>query len=554
MDLFTYLLGKKGHNTQRDVFSYLLGKGAGGSGTYVNFTGTSLNISNTLRARIKNITLKGATSQYTTTGKNLLYIENGSKTSNGITGVWENGIFTYSGKATGTYATIAGYTTTKKLLPGTYTFSIDHSVDVQVRFRYKPDINHDATIPIGSTSTTFTITEDTERMYIFINSLTVDKEYNEVIKCMIEEGSTATDFEEYTGGQPSPSPDYPQPIKVVTGDQIIDITEKNLIDASTNVTGYYINANGVITSGAGHNYTALIPVKQASYRFSGTQVRTDSNTKRIHGYDSNGNWVQQITIFEQTQGDYSKVFTVANENIKYIRLSYYQTDTFVILNQTYPINLGSLELAKIGDYQDYIYGSPNNWYKKSLIGKVVLDGRETWNYNSGNRYFFTNKFLDNYVTQCTKLVSNNYIGGVASSVGLYNNRIQTGTAYSIMLRDNRFTDKNDLKTWLSTHNTIVKYPLATPTTEPITDTTLIEQLNNLYNATSQEGTTIITCSSASDSNEIIVFSGDIKVTSVGNSLNTSLLSSNIQEKPNLDDVNETEDIEQNEEPIEEEVS
>ena len=45
MELFDYLMTKKGHNlsTHGDLFSYLLGKKAsGGSGTYTTFSGTSL--------------------------------------------------------------------------------------------------------------------------------------------------------------------------------------------------------------------------------------------------------------------------------------------------------------------------------------------------------------------------------------------------------------------------------------------------------------------------------------------------------------------------------
>lgn len=58
MDLFTYLMAKNGHNTGKDLFSYLLGKKAsGGSGTYTTFSGTSLNISNTIKAKIKNFML-----------------------------------------------------------------------------------------------------------------------------------------------------------------------------------------------------------------------------------------------------------------------------------------------------------------------------------------------------------------------------------------------------------------------------------------------------------------------------------------------------------------
>ena len=48
-----------------------------------------------------------------------------------------------------------------------------------------------------------------------------------------------------------------------------------------------------------------------------------------------------------------------------------------------------------------------------------------------------------------------------------------------------------LNTWLSTHNTIVYYVLATPTNEEITDTTLIGQLNAIENAVSYDTQTNI---------------------------------------------------------------
>jgi len=40
---------------------------------------------------------------------------------------------------------------------------------------------------------------------------------------MVEEGSTSTSFEPFVGGQPSPNPDYPQPIQTVAGTQTITI-------------------------------------------------------------------------------------------------------------------------------------------------------------------------------------------------------------------------------------------------------------------------------------------------------------------------------------------
>lgn len=64
MELFTYLMAKNDHNTsvKKDLFSYLLGKNQ--SGTYQEFTGTSISANNTKKGKMK-VNLLGNTSQNT---------------------------------------------------------------------------------------------------------------------------------------------------------------------------------------------------------------------------------------------------------------------------------------------------------------------------------------------------------------------------------------------------------------------------------------------------------------------------------------------------------
>ncbi len=58
--------------------------------------------------------------------------------------------------------------------------------------------------------------------------------YDNVIKAMLNTGSTALPREPYTGGKPSPSPDYPQEIQSAgdDGNVAISVTGKNLLDIS----------------------------------------------------------------------------------------------------------------------------------------------------------------------------------------------------------------------------------------------------------------------------------------------------------------------------------
>lgn len=54
---------------------------------------------------------------------------------------------------------------------------------------------------------------------------------------MLEKGNTATAYEPYVGGTPAPNPSFPQPISVVTGENVVKIEGKNLLPiASTTRT------------------------------------------------------------------------------------------------------------------------------------------------------------------------------------------------------------------------------------------------------------------------------------------------------------------------------
>ena len=202
MELFDYLMAKKGHNTHRDLFSYLLGKNAGGSGTYTTFSGTSLNISNTLQAKIKNIALEGNTSQETTTGKNLFDKDNA---------IILNAYFDSNNNVI-TRNNVNRTTFIKCKKNKTYTVSALNNA------MYNITLGLSSVLPAIGTSvynnydyasaTSASITTDDNAEYLVLRykeragtgiSLDAIKDY-----ILIEEGTQATAYEPYTGGIPSP--------------------------------------------------------------------------------------------------------------------------------------------------------------------------------------------------------------------------------------------------------------------------------------------------------------------------------------------------------------
>jgi len=173
-------------------------------------------------------------------------------------------------------------------------------------------------------------------------------------------------------------------------------------------------------------------------------------------------------------------------------------------SETYELNIGNLVLCKAGNQQDYFYKENGNWYKYGVIKKVVLDGSETWQLraNDGTNFCYSMTAITDYLFNLDKayasyLPSGTVIGGYSSALskgyGLWfygaNTTTSTRSLYMVI---NKIASTSDLNAWLSTHNVILYYPLATPVITQITDETLIEQLELLGNFYSYDGETNIT--------------------------------------------------------------
>ena len=74
---------------------------------------------------------------------------------------------------------------------------------------------------------------------------------------------------------------------------------------------------------------------------------------------------------------------------------------------------------------------------------------------------------------------------------------------------------SDWETWLSTHNTTVYYPLATPTDTKITNAALITQLNALASATSYDDQTVITVASPNIAGDISLVAYKKSISGIG---------------------------------------
>ena len=372
--------------------------------------GSNISISNSLKGKVSyedNKVVKGNTSQNTLTGKNLFPLSTEQTISNVKITPQEDG----SLKLKGTASVRVDY-----YVEGTAS----NYVSVPILSEYSGNVTLSSTslssgvevLVIGTslgvkglnsstTTLSFSVTEnDTYRLLVRIGAgVTVDT----TIYVQLEKGSSATSFEQYCGGIPSPNPSYPQNINVVTGTQEVTIS------------------------------------------------------------DSNGN------------------------------------------STTHTLHLGTLELCKIGDYQDYIYKDNGKWYKYGAIDKVILNGSEeqtlTLTDSSTNtlRVFYNYNVIEPSVTDISNFMCNRFqIKNVWSSdkEGIYNGGSSTNTKVIFRINKSRLStvDLTGIRSWLSSNNVDFRYCLVTPTSTEITDTTLIQELEELYNMYSYSGTTNISIS------------------------------------------------------------
>ena len=92
----------------------------------------------------------------------------------------------------------------------------------------------------------FTFTK-TDFLKILGENIQIGKSAN--FKCMLEKGSEAHTYEPYTGGKPSPSPDYPQEIKSVVNPTVKVTNEDGLKVQSVTLNNITLNAIPVPSGG-----------------------------------------------------------------------------------------------------------------------------------------------------------------------------------------------------------------------------------------------------------------------------------------------------------------
>jgi len=422
-----------------------------------------------------------------TSNKNWLKLPVKSGTSNGVNyTIDEKGEIILNGTLTGNRVEV--YPLSYALPNGTYTLSKKNHKVITFKRANGQNIFY---INETTQSDTQTLTDE-----ILVNLVILSTQgtvfNNEVIKLQLEQGSTATTYEPHQGKELS-----------------LDLPVENLFNPTLN--SQTLSSGTVITKNSDNSYTMSKGSSTADLIILGT-----INVKEGEIYYLSDQRVGGANNISLRKGGSVLVTTETNPIVKYTSTATetlnvyarYQSTSDLIYkpmistkySKTYtPYGTDSIELCKIGDYQDYFYKSGSKWYLHKEMKRIKLDGSENWELrnNDGTNYCYS-------ISSIT-----DYMHGKLSNYG-YSNMFVVGIAYgfddalsrgkglwfystsgsNVLYLVSTETSVANLKTWLASNNVTLYYVLETATNTEITDTTLTSQLEAIYNAPLYEETNI----------------------------------------------------------------
>ena len=201
--------------------------------------------------KIMDMMLYGKSEQFTTTGKNLFKTKDGTQTTRGVTVTAKDGVFSLKGTATETGWAILDIDSF--VLDGMCILSSNVITNTRVSVANK---SYKLVLEQNKSNTL----ENAEVSKVCFN-IVEGKTYDiSNILIQIEKGSVATSYEPYTGGIPSPNPDYPQEIKSVVNPTVKVTNKDGLKVQSVTLNNITLNAIPVSSGGnvtiSGQQYVA----------------------------------------------------------------------------------------------------------------------------------------------------------------------------------------------------------------------------------------------------------------------------------------------------------
>lgn len=302
--------------------------------------------------KIMNMMLYGKSEQFTTIGKNLLKIKDGTQTLRGVTVTAKDGVVALKGTAT--ESGWAALTVDSFVLNGTYILSSNITANIRVlvankSFKTVLEQGKSATLENAEASKVcFTITEG--KTYDISNIL-----------IQIEKGSVATSYEPYTGGIPSPNPSYPQEIKSVVN-PIVKLSNEDGTQFKTVTLPYTLNA---IPVSSGGNVT----INGQQYVADYVDVERGKLIKMCKEkvFDGTEKWRSELSYMVADIPNFSYVDNNNHKHMTYLLCNKYKVSTtvgnndnliFIRINGDGVVIKDTLHQSTVDDWKKYLNDNP----------------------------------------------------------------------------------------------------------------------------------------------------------------------------------------------------
>lgn len=374
---------------------------------------------------------------------------------------------------------------TNPLASGTYTISMDVEApngidmyfqvyDIESGTRLKAEGLSYSTSYSDKWIRTFTISQPASFIRIQVYSVSTRVPFT-LSNIQIEQGSAATTYEPYQGQE-----------------YTVDLTGKNLLDLSTLVAGY-VSSNGTFSTAQtqAEMRSGFIKVQpNTTYTFSiqettdtypawfGVGEYTGNDTSTFVKRDVNSTTTATSITF--TTSATTNYVVVSARNMANATEAQLEKGSSVTSYET----PWSIELCKIGDYQDYIYKSDDGWYVHKEVGHIT---RAVANMEGGNYPGWYD------VTEVRDTIGTGKNGALSSMTTYMSNIAGANTGFNINTNDTNARLFLPRTTWGDDHNEAywesnypnltveLYYGIVIPQTDiQITNQTLIDQLETIH--------------------------------------------------------------------------
>lgn len=371
-------------------------------------TGTAsdsfINVQDSAWAELQELSVDGVCEQQTTTGKNVLPNNATSQTINGVN---------YTVNSDGSVYAKGTATARSEFFIYNKPFTLNANTEYKIQSNILTILSTTTDYISGNKGQTFTSESEISVLKAYIrveNGASIDKTIYPMIT-LVDANDT---YEPYTGGQPSPSPDYPQEIETITGNFSLTSCNKNLFNKNKpNILNAYIS--GVDGKIGSDNVTSIFVKCKQNTNYTISKI---VSSRFIVGTTSVKPQNKVICNFFKRNDNVTNITISTNSNDKYLIVYVLNSKDELILNKIFD-SLQIEESLTVTSFEEHLQSQITvNLPEGEFIGKFDENYKDelvaVYNQEEGKYHLMLNKMIGKKVvdgnTGSVAKIGDNYFG------------------------------------------------------------------------------------------------------------------------------------------------